>query len=114
MTAPSAFAVDLLASISDELAEEGPLQTGTMFRSPGLRVGAKIFVFLGNHDRLIIKVPRVRAEHLIADGQAHPVTMGTRTLREWIAIPAGTDREETFIRWVALAREALTYVREIS
>jgi hypothetical protein len=85
---------------------------GTMFRSPGLRTGAKILAFIGHHDRLIVKLPQARADELIRENRAEPVTMGTRTMREWVAIPAEPDFEVSLANWTALASEALRYVRQ--
>ena len=105
--------MDLLLDVAATLKNDGPIETGTMFRSPGLRTGNKIVAFLGHHDRLIVKLPRPRAVALMDDGTAEPVTMGARTMREWVAIPAGPDTETTRNTWTVLAREALHYVRQV-
>ena len=105
--------IDLLEEVAVALMPDGPVEISTMFGSPGIRVQSKIVAFLGRADRLIVKVPRARAETLIADGEAEPVTMGTRTMREWIAIPGDQDADLTRERWVAFAREALAYVRSL-
>jgi hypothetical protein len=102
--------VELLREIADRLDHTGPLSIGTMFRSPGIRAGDKIVAFLGREDRLIVKLPRDRATSLIARGVAREVTMGRRTMREWIAVPASTDRESTRAKWLPLVQEALDYV----
>src|SRR5690554_3495785 len=115
-------AVERLAAA---LQGDGPVTIGTMFRSPGIRVEGKIVAFLGHDGDLIVKVPRARAEELVAAGTAEPVTMGVRTMREWVSVPAAVrdagegeedseatgDAEATFESWLSLAREALTYVR---
>lgn len=106
------IALDLLHAVAEHLAADGPVEIGTMFRSPGLRTRSKIFAFIGQHGRLIIKLPRARAIALVADGSAESVTMGTRTLREWVAIPSSTDSAVTLANWTALASEALQYVRQ--
>ncbi|MFD4959053.1 hypothetical protein [Microbacterium sp. NPDC058389] len=100
----------ILDEIAARLDNDEPLTIGTMFRSPGIRVRNKIVAFLGHDDRLIVKLPRERAVALIAQGAADEVTMGTRTMREWIAVPAGADDEATLATWVPLAQEALEYV----
>lgn len=114
MTRPSPAATDLLDDIAVALRQEGPVELGTMFRSPGLRTGNKIVLFLGHDDRLIVKLPRARAIALIDDGTAQPVTMGTRTMREWVAIPVSTNLTTTRSTWIEIAREAFRYVREVS
>lgn len=98
------------AKMRSERALAGPIAIGTMFRSPGL--GNKIVAFLGNHDRLIVKLPRDRAAALVNDGTAETVTMGSRTMREWVAIPANPMPEKTRDTWTDLTGEAMRYVRE--
>ncbi|MCQ1956423.1 hypothetical protein NNX39_07920 [Arthrobacter sp. zg-Y826] len=109
---PSQEALDLLYAIGDEL-QDGPLTVGTMFRSPGLRTGSKIVAFLGSGDYLIVKLPEARAQELIAAGTAGPVTMGKRTMREWVEVPSAADPGATALQWTALTREALEYVRSL-
>jgi hypothetical protein len=111
MARPSDTAVELLHEIAAELSAVGPIEVGTMFRSPGIRTGGTIVAFLGGDDRLIVKVPRERAMALIADGTASELTMGTRTMREWITVAGDPVRPiETRARWLELAREAFEYV----
>jgi hypothetical protein len=105
--------MDLLLEVLAVLENEGPVESGTMFRSPGLRTGNKIVAFLGHGDRLIVKLPLPRAAALIDDGTAEPVTMGTRTMREWVAVPASLDPGTTQDAWTNLAREALHYVQQL-
>jgi hypothetical protein len=102
--------VELLREIAAQLHHDGPLEIGTMFRSPGIRAGGKIVAFLGHGDRLIAKLPRPRAVELIQRGDAAEVTMGKRTMREWIEIPAAEDRATTTARWLPVVQEALDYV----
>ncbi|MBP3044705.1 hypothetical protein KKR91_02075 [Arthrobacter jiangjiafuii] len=111
--APSQAALDLLHGIAVTLQAKAPITVGTMFRSPGLRTGTRIVAFLGFDDALIVKLPRARAVALVQDGTAEPVTMGTRTMREWVSLPVGADPAATRETWTGLAREALAYVRSI-
>ncbi len=96
---------EALDALAAEYADDPRVRFGTMFRSPGLRVDGKIFAFLGHGDRLIVKLPRERAVALMAAGVAGDVTMGTRTMKEWVALPA-----ETPGGWSGYAREAYAYV----
>lgn len=112
MTQPSAAALGLLHEIAAALEHDAPISIGTMFRSPGLRTGDRIVAFLGHDDRLIVKLPRARAEALVREGAAEPVTMGARTMREWVGVPSGSSPEATRDTWTAFARESLHYVRE--
>ncbi|MBK8461021.1 MAG: hypothetical protein WAS07_05925 [Micropruina sp.] len=113
MNAPSDSRAELLAALVGHLAvnDETPnLEVATMFRSPGIRVSGKIVAFLGANHRLIVKLPRQRALDLIQLGQAEPVTMGSRTMREWVAIPGQPSREETLTCWQPFVQEALAYL----
>lgn len=101
---------DLLDRIAKDFTNDRDVAMGAMFRSPGLRVGGKIFAFLGHHGDLIVKVPSDRVSELIAAGQAKQVVMGKRTMREWIELPALRDRMATLALWRDIAREAHQYV----
>lgn len=105
--------LELLHEIADALDNDGTLTVGTMFRSPGIRIGNKIVAFLGHDDQLIVKLPRTRAVSLMDSGDALPVTMGTRTMREWVAVPGAGDDGSTLAKWLPLAKEALAYVKEL-
>lgn len=103
------------ADLLDRLAEDFPhdVTLGTMFRSPGLRVGGRIFAFLGHGGELIVKLPADRAHELVTAGTAQRVTMGTRTMREWIELPTQPDRDATLTLWRTLAHEAHQYVNSL-
>lgn len=101
---------DLLDRIAEDFKEDKNVAMGTMFRSPGLRVRDKIFVFLGRKGQLIVKLPSDRAKELIAKGTAEEMVMGGRTMREWIAFPPQKDRAATLALWREAAREAHRYV----
>ncbi|MET1051842.1 MAG: hypothetical protein ABWX65_04300 [Mycetocola sp.] len=100
-----------LQRIATELEQFAPVEVGTMFRSPGIRTGSTIVAFLGSADRLIVKLPRARAVELVERGRVEFVTMGARTMREWVAVPASADPASTEAEWLSFAREALQYVR---
>jgi len=102
--------LDLLERISADFKDEPGVVMGTMFRSPGLRVGDKIFAFLGFEGRLIVKLPRDRAVELVDAGTAEEVVMGKRRMREWIAFPPQEDRTATLSLWRDMAQEAHKYV----
>ncbi|MGW6175186.1 hypothetical protein ACWF5H_16995 [Arthrobacter sp. NPDC055138] len=104
----------LLEALARRFSKDPLVESGTMFRSPGLRVGGKIFAFLGHDHRLIVKVPRPRAETAVASGAAEPVTMGERTMKEWVAFPAvADDASATEQLWGSVAEEAYSYVKSI-
>lgn len=107
---PEAPNRDLLDRIAEDFDGEPDIVFGTMFRSPGLRVGGKIFAFLGHDGRLIVKLPRDRAGEFVDAGTAEKVVMGKRTMREWIAFPAQENDTATLALWHEVAREAHRYV----
>lgn len=104
---------DLLDELALAFGDDPEVAIGTMFRSPGLRVGGKIFAFLGADGELIIKVPRERAVQLVDEGTAAHVVMGERTMREWLELPARSDSASTLELWTGLAAEAYRYVNAL-
>ena len=104
---------DLLERVAEDFDHEPDVVLGTMFRSPGLRVGSKIFAFLGSRGQLIVKLPNDRAGELVEAGIAERVVMGTRTMREWVAFPGGDDSAATLTRWREVAGEAYRYVNSL-
>lgn len=108
---PSETALDLLRDVAAALQPDGPITVGTMFRSPGLRFDGTIVAFLGHDDTLIVKLSRDRAASLVSTGAATPVTMGKRTMREWVVIQAEATLDATRASWTGFAREALVHVR---
>jgi hypothetical protein len=63
-----------------------------------------------------VKVPRERALPLIEEGIATELSMGKRTMREWIDVPPGDDLytgdpSATLELWSGPARESFDYVR---
>lgn len=108
-------AAALLEEIALEYGREPGVDWGTMFRGPGLRIDGKIFAFLGREDRLIVKLPRGRVREALDAGSAQMVTLGRRTLKEWIGFPYNeADAAATAATWHHVAREAFEYVRSLA
>ncbi|MBN6054144.1 hypothetical protein JYK22_19540, partial [Nonomuraea sp. RK-328] len=103
-------ALGLLGEIAADFSDEPDVALGTMFRNPGLRVGDKIFAFLGHGGELIVKLPKDRAQQHIGAGTAEQVTMGKRTMREWVAFPAQESDAATLALWRDVAHDAHRYV----
>lgn len=110
---PRADLVGVLHDLARELSAAGDtdVEVGTMFRSPGLRVDGKILAFLGFDGELIVKLPRTRGLELIADGAAGPVTMGTRSIKEWFELSAVGSPPQAYEIWLPLVCEAMEFVR---
>lgn len=84
-----------------------PPSEGRNFGSNALKVNGKIFAMLVRGD-LGLKLPRQRVSELIASGQAQPFDAGKgKPMKEWLTAPATSDLDY----WLALAREALEFVR---
>jgi hypothetical protein len=101
---------ELLEQVAEDYQGDPDVAMGTMFRSPGLRVGGKIFAFLGHRGELIVKLPSDRVGDFVEAGAAEKVVMGKRTMREWISFPLQDDRAATLVLWREVAREAHRYV----
>ena len=110
---PRAGLVGVLHDLAREISTDSDtaVEVGTMFRSPGLRAEGKILAFLGFDGELIVKLPRPRGQELLDAGAAAPVTMGTRTMKEWIELPAAQSPAQAYEAWLPLVREALVFVR---
>jgi len=76
-----------------------------MFSSDNvLSVNAKIFAMLAR-GALVVKLPRARAEALVAAGKGRPFDPGHgRLMKEWVAVSPGASP------WLPLAREAHAFV----
>lgn len=56
--------------------------------------------------RLVVKLPAPRCQELVTSGAGELLSMGRRTMREWVAV-GHEQRDER----LPLAREALAFVR---
>jgi hypothetical protein len=82
-----------------ELCSLADVDIATMFGSPAIRHRGRIVCFLSHEAALIVKLTRQEAVDLIASGDARPVVMGRRTLREWVDVPRAADDSATLERW---------------
>ena len=84
---------------------------GRMFASEGLAVHGKIFAFVGRDGRLILKLPLARADELKGEGATESVTLGGRTMREWVGVPLPDPQPGS---WGRLMEQAHLYVAELA
>lgn len=103
----------LLAQVTAHLRSSPGVEQGRMLHSPGLKVHGSFFAFVGTEDELIVKLPRPRAVAAVADGVAEVVTLGTRTLKEWVAFPY-PDAEKGPGAWRDAVEEAHAYVASLA
>lgn len=110
MTAVTDDSARRLEALADALAgEPGVALPGDhgprRFGSSALKVGGSIFA-MAVGGSVVLKLPRARVEALLADGAGTPFRNGRgAAMREWVAL--GPDDAAD----LALAREALTFVR---
>jgi len=81
---------------------------GRGFGGRALRVDGRIFAMLDSRGRFVVKVPRARADEMLARGQAvnfEPVP--GRPMKEWLVVTGSTPS------WLTLAREAYQYVANL-
>ena len=62
-----------------------------MFNGHGLKTGGTSFAFVSRTGDLVVKLAEQDARELVTGGDAVLVTMGTRTLREWVSLPQSQD-----------------------
>lgn len=98
----------LLHTLELDFATDADVTAGRMFNGEGLATGGKIFVFVSNTGRLVVKVPASEVHERIANG-AEAVTMGKRTMREWVSIAQPADDDLT--DWREAAESARRFVR---
>lgn len=86
------------------------IEIGRMFGTEGLRVREKVYAFVVHNGSLVVKLPEQRIGELVAAGEAGPMIMRGRPMREWAEVPieAGADR------WAHLVEEARVFVDAIT
>lgn len=100
----------LFVEVTAELRERPGVDTGPMLHTTALRIDEKAFAFVGQGDRLIVKLPAERCRDLVAAHDATPLRMGARVMREWVAVPLGDDATRL---WGQLVRESAAYVETV-
>lgn len=93
--------------VKAQFAGQVGIDVGKMLHAPSLRVDGKAFVF-ATRGVLVMKLPAERIDALELDGLGQRMTMGARSMKEWIAIPA--DEAKLCLN---LAREARDFVADL-
>ena len=109
MSSPSS-AAELFNELVPEFTARPDVDLGRMLSSEGLRIRNKVFAFPSHDDVLIVKVPEQRAGELIAAGEASPMVMRGREMREWVTLPVSAGVEA----WRSVMAEALEFVDSIT
>jgi hypothetical protein len=99
---------EFAALVTEFTNRAGVTYGGRGFGARALRVNGKIFAMLDSRSRFVVKVPRVRADALLARGQAVPFApVPSRPMKEWLVV---TGRRPS---WLVLALEAYEYVASL-
>ena len=95
-----------LAPVADAFADVTGVSRRRMFSSENaFAVNGKIFAML-TRGLFVVKLPKERVDDLVEAGKGKRFDPGQgRLMKEWIAVEAGA------LPWVALAKEAHSYVR---
>ncbi len=103
---PAAEIPPVLAPVADAFADVRGVSRRRMFSSENaFSVNGKIFAML-TRDTFVVKLPKERVDDLVDAGKGKRFDPGHgRLMKEWIAVEAGA------LPWVALAKEAHSYVR---
>jgi len=96
--------------VHEHLADPA-VSTGRMLQAEALTVSGKAYAFVGNEDRLIVKVPRDLAVEWVENGKAEFVVLGKRTLKEWVALPYAPDAGPV---WTDAIGRAKAYVASVT
>jgi hypothetical protein len=76
-----------------------------MMGHASFEVGGKIYCFITSDGSLAMKIPETRIAPLLESGDARPLRMGQRTMREWVVVP-----ESGSAATLRLLREAKAFV----
>ncbi|WP_173923149.1 hypothetical protein [Agromyces sp. Marseille-P2726] len=95
-----------LAGVASDLTARPDVGVGRMFGSEGYSVRGKLFAFVANDGRLVVKLPAERIDERGLDN----MVMHGRPMREWAAVPYELGADE----WGAITREAHAFVDSIT
>lgn len=98
---------DVFWELIDELQlEDDRIEVGTIMGGRCARVAGEFLALVDyKGSGLVIKLPRVRVDELIAAGVGQPFAPAGRVFREWVSVPQRDRR-----RWRALLREGVAFV----
>lgn len=76
------------------------------FGSSALQINNKIFAMLSSKGKFVVKLPRARVDSLVASRSGERFDPGHgRIMKEWLVVEPTSDED-----WLALAKEAMTFV----
>ena len=96
----------LFWELAERLLAEPGVTRSTMMGYPCLRANGSFFACVERTTgHLIVKLPALRVDELVAIGQAQPFAPNGRTFREWAAFAVAEPDE-----WSTLLAEARSFV----
>ncbi len=98
----------LFWKLADELNANHPtLVEGTIMGGRCLRVDKEFLALVDvKGPGLVVKLPKLRVEELIAAGQGQPFAPAGRVFKEWLSVPKPNKR-----KWKELLEESIEFVR---
>lgn len=99
---------NLLKEVAAALPAELGVSVGRMFNGTGLKVRGRFFAFVSNTGRLVVKLSEQDVQKLVSDDAGAFVTMGKRTMREWVSLPQPHDGDLS--QWQRMLEAARTFV----
>ena len=101
--------MNLRQQLAADLGSKIPGSTvGLKFGHGSLEVDDKVFAFTRPDESAALKLPPTRIAELLADGEVRHLTMGERTMREWVVIPNIAAPHN-----LKLLKEAMAYVASL-
>jgi TfoX/Sxy family transcriptional regulator of competence genes len=98
---------ELLHTLAARFPSEAAVTVDRMFSGRGLKADGRFFAFVNSVGDLVVKLAEQDVGRRVADGTGFPVTMGRRTMREWVSVPQPTDGDPA--RWLEAARAAYAF-----
>lgn len=102
-------ATEIFALIAKELTQRPGITLGSGnkgFGASALQVHGKIFAFVSNKGRFVVKLPKHRVASLVTSGEGILFDAGNgRLMKEWLALEESSSKN-----WLPLTKEGLEYV----
>ena len=78
--------IDRLRALVAEFPSGRRVTWARMFNGDGIKLDDAFIAFIGSKGDLVAKVDAAQVAQMIAEGSGASVTMGKRTMREWVRV----------------------------